>query len=106
MAYDKKLANRVHKILENYKNITEKEMFGGMAFLMNGKMCCGVIKNNLVIRVGPKNYGKALTKSHVSPMDFTGKPLKGFVYVNSRGYKSSKTLTNWVNLGVDYVNSL
>lgn len=59
-----------------------------------------------MIRVGPKNYEKTLAKPHVSPMDFTGKPIRGFVYVNSEGCKSSKTLATWVILGVDHVSSL
>ena len=106
MVYDKKLADRIKKILQKCKGVAEKEMFGGKSFLINGKMCCGVIKNDLVIRVNPKDYEKLLNRQNVRPMDFTGKPIKGFIYVNSKGCKSSVALSNWVKLGVDYVTSL
>jgi TfoX/Sxy family transcriptional regulator of competence genes len=106
MVYDEKLAERVRKSLKGKRNVTEKKMFGGIAFLSNGKMFCGVIKNDLVIRVGPEYYEKALTKPHARPMDFTGKPMRGFVYVSSDGCKTEKILFEWVNSGVDYVISL
>jgi len=106
MVYDKKLANRIQKTLEKCKGVTEKEMFGGISFLINGKMCCGVIKNDLVVRVDPKDYEKLLNRQNVRPMDFTGRPLKGFVYVNPEGCKSSATLAKWVKLGIEYVGSL
>lgn len=106
MVYDEKLADSVRKTLKGKKNITEKKMFGGIAFLLNGKMFCGVIKNDLVVRTGPAYYEKALTKHHARPMDFTGRPMKGFVYVSSDGCKIDKTLSEWVNSGIDYVVSL
>ncbi len=106
MGYDEKLADRVRKSLKGKRNVTEKKMFGGIAFLSNGKMFCGVIKNDLVIRVGPEYYEKALTKPHARPMDFTGKPMRGFVYVSSDGCKTEKTLFEWVNSGVNYVTSI
>ncbi len=106
MVYDKKLANRIQKILQNCKGVTEKEMFGGIAFMMKGRMCCGVIKDNLVARVDPNDYEKLLEGKNVLPMDFSGRPMKGFIYVSSMGCKSNKTLAKWVSLGVDYVNSI
>lgn len=106
MVYDEKLANRVRKSLKGKRNITEKKMFGGIAFLLNGKMFCGVIKNDLVIRTGPQYYEEALTKPHARPMDFTGKPMRGFLYVGSNGCKTEKTLSAWINSGIDYVTFL
>ncbi|NDB52436.1 MAG: TfoX family protein, partial [Nitrosopumilaceae archaeon] len=95
MVYDEKLADRVRKSLKGKRNMTEKKMFGGIAFLLDGKMFCGIIKNDLVVRTGPEYYEKALTKPHASPMDFTGKPMKGFVYVAPNGCKTKKTLSEW-----------
>ena len=106
MVYDEKLATRIQKLLKGKRNITEKKMFGGVAFLLDGKMFCGVIKDNLVVRIGPSFYQKALEKPHVRPMDFSGKPMKGFVYVSSDGCKTASALLEWINSGIDYVCSL
>ncbi len=106
MAYDEKLADRVRKSLKSNKHITEKKMFGGIAFLLNGKMSCGIIKNDLVVRTGPEYYEKVLTKPHTRPMDFTVNPMKGFVYVGPDGCKTEKILSEWLNSGINYVASL
>lgn len=106
MVYDKNLANRIRIILRKCRAITEKEMFGGISFLISGKMCCGVIKKDLVLRVDPRNYEILLNKANIRPMDFTGRPLKGFVYVDQDGYKSAASLDKLVNLSLDYVKSL
>lgn len=106
MVYDKNLANRIRLILRKCIDVTEKEMFGGISFLINGKMCCGVIKKDLVLRVDPRNYKILLSRPNFRPMDFTGRPLKGFVYVNQAGYKSAASLDKLVNLSLDYVTSL
>ena len=105
MVYDEKLANRIQNIIQRRKGFTQKKMFGGISFLINGKMCCGVIKNDLVVRVNPGSYEKLITEKHVRPMDFTGRPMKGFVYVGPNGCKSTKMIARWVNLSVNYVNS-
>ena len=81
-------------------------MFGGLAFLLKGKMFCGIIKDDLMVRTGPEMYEKALSKQHSRPMDFTGKPMKGFVFVEPKGYKTVKFLSNWINLSLDYVSNL
>jgi len=106
MVYDEKLADRVRKSLNGKRNMAEKKMFGGIAFLLDGKMFCGIIKNELVVRTGPEYYEKALTKPHARPMDFTGKPMKGFVYVAPNGCKTEKKLSEWIDSGIDYVTSL
>lgn len=81
-------------------------MFGGIAFMLNGYMCVGVVDDELMVRVGEKAYESALSKPHAREMDFTGKPLRGFVYVGSAGLKTSASLKSWVDRGVDYVISL
>ena len=106
MVYDEKLAERMTKLLKGKRGVTEKKMFGGIAFLLDGKMFCGVIKNDLVVRIDPGYYYKAITKPNVRPFDFSGKPMKGFIYVGPEGCKKEKVLSEWINLGIDYVNSL
>ncbi len=106
MAYDEKLAVRVRKVFGRDKRIKEKNMFGGLSFLLNGKMCCGVIKNELVVRVGPELYEKALSRPHARPMDFTGRLIKGFVFVGPAGCKTGKALSEWVRLGTEHAASL
>jgi TfoX/Sxy family transcriptional regulator of competence genes len=106
MVYDEKLAGRIRKKLAKRQGVTERKMFGGIAFLTNGNMCCGVLKNNLIIRTGPQNYEKTLKEPNVRPMDFTGRPLRGFVFVGPAGYQTEKDLTNWVKRAVDFTSSL
>jgi hypothetical protein len=93
MAYDEKLASRIRKLLKYKKNSNEKKMFGGLAFMLNGSMCSGIIQNLLVARVGPDNYESALREPHTRPMDFTGRPMKGYVYVEPDGYESDEQVT-------------
>ena len=106
MAYDEKLADRIRKALATRKAITEKKMFGGIAFLLRGKMCCGVLNADLVVRVGAEDYGKILKRRHARPMDFTGRPITGFVYVDSRGVRTDAALAKWLREALDYVRSL
>jgi hypothetical protein len=106
MVYDEKLTNRIRKILSERKEFVEKKMFGGISFILEGNMCCGVEKNNLVIRVGPMNYEKALEEPHARPMDFTGRPLRGFVYISPEGYKKDEDLEKWVMRAVEFASSL
>ncbi len=106
MAYDEKLTARVRKALAGHRGVTGKKMFGGIAFLLNGRMCCGVLKHDLVVRIGPERYEKALSQPHTRPMDFTGRPLKGFVFVDSNGCKSDKSLGKWVKEAVSFATTL
>jgi TfoX/Sxy family transcriptional regulator of competence genes len=106
MAYDEQLAARVRKILSRRKGLTEKKMFGGLSFLLDGKMCCGVLRDDLVIRIQPEDYEAVLKESYVRPMDFTGRPLKGFIYVGSEGCQTEQELSRWVEHGVDFVSSI
>lgn len=106
MAYDEKLANRVRKALATRKGIVEKKMFGGLAFMLDGHMCCGVLNDELVVRVGPERYDAALSRAHTRPMDFTGRPLTGFVYVGWRGVKTGAALAKWLREAAEYASTL
>ena len=106
MAYDDELAERIRIVLNRRRGVTEKKMFGGLAFLLNGNMCCGVIKKDLVLRLGEGGAAKALGKPYAREMDFTGKPLKSMVYISPAGYRTEAQLRRWVAEGVDYVKSL
>ena len=106
MAYDEKLAERIREVLKRRRGVSEKEMFGGLAFLVNGHMACGVQGDDLMVRVGPEDYESALKKTGARPMDFTGRPLKGMVYVGPRGHLRAPSLKAWVEQGLSYVRSL
>jgi len=97
MAYDEKLAGRIRAQLEGKRDIAEKRMFGGIAFLLKGKMCCGVLNADLVARVGAEDYGKALMQRHARPMNFTGRPIRGFVYVGPGGTRTARDLRRWLD---------
>ena len=102
MAYDEKLAARVRKLMG--KGAVEKKMFGGVAFMLKGKMCLGVNKQDLMVRVGPERYEEALKMKGARPMDFTGRPIKGFVFVGQEGYEDEDALRKWVRLGSEYAS--
>lgn len=106
MAYDEKLAERVRNALAARSRVTEKKMFGGLAFLVSGRMCCGILGDTLMVRVGPERYAAALSRPHARPMDFTGRPLTGFVYVAPMGFRSKQALTKWVDCGVEFASAL
>ena len=104
MAYSKELADRVRKILSRHVDVKEKAMFGGLSFLLNGKMVCGVLKEDLVVRVDPKESEKLLKEKGARPMDFTGRPMKGFLYVNSVGTNTGRKLSKWIKRSLDFVS--
>ena len=106
MAYDERLAARVRKSLATCKGIAEKKMFGGLAFLMGGRMCCGVLNDDLVVRIGSGRYATALSRPHARPMDFTGRPITGFLYVGPRGIRTGAALSKWLREATDYAASL
>jgi TfoX/Sxy family transcriptional regulator of competence genes len=96
VAFDEGLAERIRDVLVKTPHITERRMFGGIAFLADGHMFVGVIGDALMARVGPANYAAALTRKHVREMDFTGKPMKGYVYVDPAGVAGDEELEEWV----------
>lgn len=106
MPYDEGLAQRLREALEDRSGVTEKKMFGGLAFLLNGNMCVGVVRDELMVRVGPDAYDDALCQPHAREMDFTRKPLRGFVYVGSKGFETDADLDRWVQRGVRFASSL
>jgi len=106
MSYDEGLAERIREVLEDRSDVSEKKMFGGLAFLLRGKMCVGVVGDELMVRVGPDAYREAVRRPHARRMDFTGRPMKGFVYVGCEGIESDAELRRWVTRGVDFARSL
>jgi len=105
MAYDEKLAQRIIEALSGEAPVDVKKMFGGVCVMVRGQMCCGVIGDELMVRVGPEQYPDALKLPHVRPMDFTGRPMKGLVYVAPAGVKSDGALRKWVERGLAFVKS-
>lgn len=103
MAYNQNLADRTREIIsETQKNVEEKAMFGGLCFMVNDKMCVGVEKDRLMLRVNPELYDELMKKEGCEPMNFTGKVMKGFVFVNDDVLKTKKQLQYWVNLSLEY----
>jgi TfoX/Sxy family transcriptional regulator of competence genes len=103
MAYDEDLAERVREVLP--AAVTERRMFGGLAFMLGGHMFCGVVKETLMARLGPEAADHALDQPHVRPMDFTGRPMRGMVFVEPAGL-AGPALRHWVDAAADYARSL
>lgn len=106
MAYDEGLAQRIREILTDQPETTEKKMFGGVAFLLRGNLCCGVSKDEMIVRVGPEGYDAAVRRPHARPFDKTGRPMKGWVMVGAAGCESDKALAGWVEQGVRFARTL
>ena len=105
MAYDLTLAARISALLKPRRGVEAKRMFGGVCFLLRGNMCCGVAGKKLMVRVGPDAHEAALKAPHAKPMDITGRPLRGFVFVMPPGVKGV-ALKTWIERGVRYASSL
>jgi len=107
MAFDEKLAARIRTQLGKKKGIVEKKMFGGIAFLLNGNMSCGVHGSEMIVRLAPDETDEALTQKHTRVFDLSGgRPMKGWILVDPAGLKSDKDLAIWVETGVNYAASL
>ena len=106
MPYDETLAQRVEQILSHQPGIVSRKMFGGLAFMLNGNMSVGILKDQLMVRVGPDGYEDALSLPHCRPMDFTGRPMRGFVVVEAEGISSNSDLRDWLDRGVGFALSL
>ena len=103
MAYNEKLADRVREIIAlTHKNVEEKRMFGGLCFMVNDKMCVGVEQERLMVRLDPARYDEVMEKEGCKPMDFTGKVMKGYVFVDVDVLNTRKKLKNWVGLALEY----
>ncbi|MEY4752292.1 MAG: hypothetical protein RIQ60_4506 [Pseudomonadota bacterium] len=106
MAYDEYLAGRIRKALTHAPGITEKKMFGGVCFLRHGLMFAGVTGSTVMARIGKANYEAALAREHVRVMDFTGKPMAGYVFVDEPGVATETELKSWLDLCIDFVATL
>lgn len=106
MAFSEALAQRIRDALGKRKGIEERKMFGGLAFLLNGNMCCGATGDRLMLRLGEEGARAALTEPHARPMDFTGKPMKSMIYVEPAGTVSKEELRKWVGKAVSFAESL
>jgi TfoX/Sxy family transcriptional regulator of competence genes len=105
MAYNNKLAERIRFQLDGIP-IVEKKMFGGVGFLVNGNMACGVNKDDLIVRVDPERHAALLKKPHVRPFDMTGRPMKGWLVVEGDGTKTDKQLNTWIKKGIEFALTL
>ena len=106
MAYDEGLAQRLRDVAEDQRDIAEKKMFGGLCFLVSGNMCFGVVGEELMVRVGPDAYEACLAEPHAREMDFTGRAMKGMVYVGTDGFEADEDLASWAQRGIDFATSL
>ncbi len=106
MAYDETLATRVRSLLAEQAGVSERKMFGGLAFMVRGHMVCGVLDTDLIVRVGPEAYEATLEESHVRTMEVSGRPMRGMVFVASRGVGRDTALAAWVNKALGYVRTL
>src|SRR5882672_6033492 len=103
MAYDEELAERIRRGLRNMRvRFQEKRMMGGLCFMVNRKMCVGVEKNRLMARIDPAGYGASLRRKGCLPMDFTGRPMRGFVFVTPAGLATDDQLNDWLRLAVEF----
>lgn len=98
MPFDEGMAKRLREIFEGRDDVVEKKMFGGIAFMHENIMCCGIVTDTLMARVGPDNYQSTLARPHAREMDFTGKALKGFVYVGPAGFADDVNRRRWAEL--------
>ena len=106
MAYNEAIAERIRKLLARRKGLAERKMFGGIAFMLNGNMCCGVVDDRIVLRLGKEGSEAALKEPHVKVMDFTGRPIRSMVYLGSGGYAREAELKQWLDRSVKFTSSL
>jgi len=103
MGYSENLADRTREIISlSHKNVEEKRMFGGLCFMVNGKMCVGVEQERLMVRLDPERYNEVMEKEGCKPMDFTGKIMKGYVFVDIASLNTKKKLEFWVKLALEF----
>lgn len=102
MAYSQQLANRIREQLQDLNGVTEKEMMGGLSFLLNDKMCVGIIKDEMMCRIDPALQEEVLEKDGCREMDFTGKPMRGWILIDDSGMRNIQELRYWIELALDY----
>lgn len=103
VAYDSALADRVRQALADRSKAEERAMFGGLAFMVRGHMCCGLVGDKLMVRVDPDSYGQLLKEPGAQPMDFTGRPMRGFLFVTGPGISTPARLNAWVSRALEFV---
>lgn len=106
MAYDEGLVQRVREMLEDQPMLDEKKMFGGIGFMIEGNIACGVLSDELIVRVGTDRYEESLEKEHTKVFDFTGRPMTGWVMVQPGGYETDQALKAWVDKGIRFALTL
>ena len=106
MTFSERTAHEIRRAIGDTPGFSERPMYSGIAFMVQGNMCCGMIDDHLVVRVGPDTYAAALREPHTRPMDFTGRPLPGFVYVDRAGFADTALLRQWIDRGVSFVRTL
>ena len=106
MGFDEPLAERIRTALEAVPDVQERRMFGGIAFMVSGHMACGIVGDDLVVRLGKEATESALTEPHVRPMDFTGKPSSTMVFVGRDGAATARAVATWVRRAVEHVRTL
>ena len=106
MTYDEGLAERLRDTLRDYPDVIEKKMFGGNGLMIQGNLLCGIIGDELIVRVGPDQYESALAESHTKEFDFTGRHMKGWVAVTPDGFEDDEDLSAWVQMALDFVLTL
>lgn len=102
MAFNEILAHRIREALKEITDVEEKLMFGGICFMVNGKMCVGIIKDEMMCRIGEERYDEALQKRGCREMDFAVRPMKGYVYVSDDGIKTNAEFKYWINLCLEF----
>jgi len=105
VAYDEKLAARIRKILQVRPDVVEQHLFGGVAFMVRGHMSCGVVGSTLMVRLDPADADRLLREPHARPMDFTGRPMRGFLFVDPPGLGTAAVLRKWVRRATDLADS-
>ncbi len=106
MGYDAGLAQRLREVFAGRADVDERRMFGSVAFMLRGNMLCGILGERLMVRVGPAQYESALARPHAGEMDFTGRPMKGFVSVAPEGFESDSDLLEWLAIAERFVGAL
>ena len=106
MAYDEGLAERLYDYFRDREDVEVKKMFGGLCFMVSNHMCCGIIGETLMARVGPASYAECLKNKHAREMDFTGKAMRGMVYVSPEGIAEDSDLKKWIEICEKFINSL
>jgi TfoX N-terminal domain len=106
MAFDETLAERIRAQLGRRRGLSEKKMFGGIGFMLNGNMCCGVHRDEMIVRLAPEETDKALGRRHTRIFDITGRPMKGWILVQPAGLGTQAALAEWVGVAVEYAASL